>query len=52
MNDNSPYFTESDIYITLSNKLPVGSNITRVYAFDRDKDDSINYSITDNPGGR
>lgn len=52
MNDNSPYFTESDIYITLSNKLPVGSNITRVYAFDRDIDDSINYSITDNPGGR
>lgn len=51
MNDNSPYFSESDIYITLSDELPIGSNITRLYAFDRDIDDSITYSITDDPTG-
>lgn len=51
VNDNSPYFNEADIYITLSNELPVRSSVTRLFAFDKDTDDSITYTIINDPAG-
>ncbi|XP_067945562.1 cadherin-87A-like [Watersipora subatra] len=46
VNDNSPYFMETDIYRTLPYDVPVGSSVVNVYAFDADVDDSITYSIS------
>lgn len=47
VNDNEPYFLDSDMYITLPSDLLPGSTVTSVHAFDKDVDDSITYSISE-----
>lgn len=52
MNDNSPYFNEKDVYITVSDDTPIGSFVTRLFAFDDDSEDKISYSVGSDPSGQ
>ncbi|KAF6041176.1 hypothetical protein EB796_000514 [Bugula neritina] len=52
VNDNSPYFNEKDVYITVSDDTPIGSFVTRLFAFDDDSEDKISYSVGSDPSGR